>query len=277
MAKLTEYQYATRFDSGDILIKDGANGTKKMTAANAAIELAGLVSAINHRNVWRGKSLGSAVSAQHKTAIQNGSFDDLFIGDYWTINNVNWRIHDMDYFLNCGDTALAKHHLVILPDTCLVSGEDAKMNNTGTTEGGYTGSLMYNTTMEKVKKKVTEAFSDMVLRHREYLVNAMADGHPSTGAWADSTVELPNEIMVYGCPIFTPSNNGNVISAQQTLGKTQLAGFRLNPLMIKQGANYWLRDAVSAFHFAVVHATGYANYYDASLAASGVRPYFLIG
>lgn len=51
MPKVTDYSAATRFDSGDVIIKDGTGGTKKMTAANAAVEFAGLVSAINHRNV----------------------------------------------------------------------------------------------------------------------------------------------------------------------------------------------------------------------------------
>ena len=39
MAKLTEYPAATQFDSGDILIKDGTNGTKNITAENAAADL----------------------------------------------------------------------------------------------------------------------------------------------------------------------------------------------------------------------------------------------
>lgn len=63
MPKVTDYSAATRFDSGDVIIKDGTGGTKKMTAANAAVEFAGLVSAINHRNVYRGKNLGSSVTA----------------------------------------------------------------------------------------------------------------------------------------------------------------------------------------------------------------------
>ena len=48
MSKLIDYPAATRFDSGDILIKDGMNGTKKITAKNAAIDLAGMVSAVQH-------------------------------------------------------------------------------------------------------------------------------------------------------------------------------------------------------------------------------------
>ena len=75
MAKLTEYTAASRFDSGDILIKDGTNGTKKITASNAAVEFAGLVSKANHRNIFRGKNLGALVTAAQKAAIANGSFE----------------------------------------------------------------------------------------------------------------------------------------------------------------------------------------------------------
>ena len=63
MAKMTEYTAATRFDSGDILIKDGTNGTKKIAVANAAQEFAGLVSAMQHRNVYREKNLGTTITA----------------------------------------------------------------------------------------------------------------------------------------------------------------------------------------------------------------------
>lgn len=34
--RITEYEEATTFDSGDILLKAGTNGTKKITAANVA-------------------------------------------------------------------------------------------------------------------------------------------------------------------------------------------------------------------------------------------------
>lgn len=84
MAKLTTYPQATRFDNNDILIKDGANGTKKILAKDAIIDLLGMVSPEMHRNIYRGKNLGSSVTSAQKTAINNGSFDDLFIGDYWT-------------------------------------------------------------------------------------------------------------------------------------------------------------------------------------------------
>ena len=57
MAKLIDYAADTRFNSDDILIKDGSNGTKKILVTNAAVEFAGMVSAINRRNVYREKIL----------------------------------------------------------------------------------------------------------------------------------------------------------------------------------------------------------------------------
>lgn len=38
-----------------------------------------------HNSVYRGKYLGTAVTDTQWTAIGNGTFEDLYIGDYWTI------------------------------------------------------------------------------------------------------------------------------------------------------------------------------------------------
>lgn len=275
MAKLTAYSEATRFDSkDDILIKDGTSGTKKIKAGNAAAELAGLVSETEHRNTFRGKNLGTSVSSTQKTAISNGTFDDLFIGDYWNIGGVNWTIADMDYFYNTGDTAaLAKHHLVMVPNKNLYN---EQMNDSNTTEGGYVLSKMYTEGLNNAKDTINSAFSGMVLTHKEYLINAVKDGAPSGGAWFESTVELMNEIMVYGCPILAPASTGTVPVTGYTVGKQQLALFALNPRAANIRAWYWLRDVRSASNFCGVNGDGSASVNDAS-ASHGVRPYFLIG
>lgn len=274
MAKITEYTAATRFDSGDILIKDGTNGTKTITAANAASEFAGLVSSTQHRNVFRGKNLGTSITDAQKTAISSGTFDDLFIGDYWTLNGTRYDIADMDYWYNCGDeTVFNRHHLVMIPHAALY---DAKMNETNTTEGGYVGSDMYTTNLDQAKTKIGTDFGTMLLTHREYLVNAVTDGCPSAGAWFDSTVDLMNEIMVYGCYVYTPGNNGINLSKRTTINKQQLALFALSPRSINTRSTIWLRDVVSASNFANVSNRGAATSYDASLTY-GVRPVFAIG
>lgn len=273
MSKITDYSAASRFDNADVLLKDGTNGTKKILATDAASEFAGMVSAVNHRNVYRGKNLGTSVSSAQKAAIQSGSFDDLFIGDYWVINGVTWVIADMDYFYNCGDDAFTKHHLVIVPNGKLY---DAKMNDSNVTTGGYVGSKMYTEGLDSAKATIAAAFGDMVLSHREYLTNAVTDGHPSAGGWFDSTVDLMNEVMVYGTHMLAPANNGVTIPTRYTVAKQQLALFALNPKAINNRQYIWLRDVVSATNFAGVGSYGYADDGRASYSG-GVRPEFCIG
>lgn len=277
MAKMTDYTAATRFDSGDILIKDGSGGTKKILAADAASEFAGLVSAINHRNIFRGKNLGTSVTPAQKTAIQNGSFDDLFIGDYWVINGVNWRIVDMDYWYNTYTAdyePFTTHHLVIMPDTCLYF---QAMNDDSTTVGGYVGSKMYTTGLTQAKTIITTAFGSMVLTHGEYLVNAITNGKPSGATLRASTVEIPSEIMMYGTNIYSPGNDGTTVPSLTTYCKSQLALFDIAPqFIIVPDDYYWLRDVVSSMLFAVVFSGGNASYGTAD-GVGGVRPVFSIG
>ena len=192
---------------------------------------------------------------------------------YWTIGSYTWRIVDFDYWYNCGDTAFTTPHLVIMPDKPLYN---AQMNETNITTGGYTGSLMYTENLDQAKTLAASAFGDLILTHREYLTNAVIDGHASAGAWFDSTLDLPNEIMMYGCHIYAAMNNGTVIPTNYTIGKTQLALFTVVPKLISNRATFWLRDVVSSAAFAGVDSHGGASCHGASYSL-GVRPVFAIG
>lgn len=226
-----------------------------------------------HRTTFRGKYLGSSLTTAQKAAIQNGSFDDIFLGDYWTINGVNYRVADFDYFYRCGDEDFQSHHLVIVPDKCLYS---AQMNSSNTTEGGYVGSAMYKTNLNEAKTKINAAFGSAVLTHKDYLTNAVSSGAPSAGAWFSSTVELMNEAMLYGSSFFTPRGNGASVYNLYTTGKLQLALFQAVPNFVNTRESYWLRDVVSSAYFAYCSYDGSPSHSSASNSI-GVRPYFCIG
>ena len=135
----------------------------------------------SHNGIFHGKNLGTSVTQKQWTAIQNGTFDDLYIGDYWVIGGVNWRIAAFDYYYNTGDTAFAKHHAVIVPDASLYS---HNMNDTNTTTGGYVGSKMYTEGLEQAKTQIQNAFgASHVLTHRLFLTNATTNGYASGGEW----------------------------------------------------------------------------------------------
>ncbi len=272
MPKIVDYPETDRVAKNDVFLLDGEQGTRKALASWVAVELAGLISPINHCNVFRGKNLGGGVSSAQKAAIKDGSFDNLYIGDYWVINGVTWRIADMDYFLRCGDTEFTRHHLVIVPDSQLYTG---KMNETNTTEGGYVGSLMYKSGLDQAKTAITAAFGALVTSHRDYLCNAVSNGRPGGEAWFDSTVELMNERMVYGNPVFSAVGDGTNTPGNHTTGKSQFALFRMAPRYITIRQWYWLRDVVSSAGFALVDPYGFATYNYAGVVY-GVRPYFVI-
>lgn len=290
--KVTELTaFTTPTDSCLIPIHDGT-GLKKITFANfraKAVEgteakIAPLLfnNAGAHNAIYRGKSLGSTVTTAQYAAIKAGTFDDLYIGDYWTIGGVNYRIAAFDYYLNSGDTSCTTHHVVIVPDTCLYN---AQMHNTSsggyeggaanTTAGGYVGSDMYKSNLEQAKTTIKSAFSGHVLKHRIYLTNAVANGRASGGAWCDSEVDLMCEQMVYGSGIFSPVSDGSNVPTNYRVEKSQLPLFQHEPSRICNRNTWWLRDVITASDFAYVNDNGSAGYSNASNSL-GVRPVFLL-
>lgn len=272
--KMTEYPSIEKFTADNILLTDGDNGTKKIFIGDAILSALHLTSAQLHRMIYRGKNLGTSLTTTQKAHIQDGTFEDLWLGDYWVINSIKWVIVDFDYWYNCGDTAFTKHHLVIMPETALYN---AQMNTSNVTTGGYVGSAMYTTNLANAKTIVNSAFGGAVLTHREYLCNAVTNGKPSGGAWFDSSVELPNECMMYGHLHFSPTSDGSTVPSIYTIGKTQLALFMVRPdAIVNRSHNQWLRDVVSSAYFARVNNYGSPDYSSAS-NSRGVRPVFPIG
>lgn len=276
----------TAGDDSLLLIHDGT-GVKTISTANFKKDLKEYMEGVNtilaqltydnagaHNSIYRGKNLGTTVTEEQWEAISSGTFTDLYIGDYWVIGGVNWRIAAFDYYLNCGDTSFTKHHAVIVPDTCLYS---AQMNTTNVTTGAYKGSAMYTANLTQAKSTINSAFgSSHVLSHRIYLSNATSNGRASAGEWTDSTVDLMCEHMVYGSGIFSPVSDGSNVPNNYRVEKGQLPLFALEPSRICNRDTWWLRDVITAANFAYVNSSGVANYNNASHSL-GVRPAFCIG
>lgn len=276
----------TAGDDSLLLIHDGT-GVKTISTVNFKKDLKEYMEGVNtileqltydnagaHNSIYRGKNLGTTVTEEQWEAISSGTFTDLYIGDYWVIGGVNWRIAAFDYYLNCGDTSFTKHHAVIVPDTCLYN---AQMNTTDVTTGAYKGSAMYTANLAQAKSTINSAFgSSHVLSHRIYLSNATSNGRASAGEWTDSTVDLMCEHMVYGSGIFSPVSDGSSVPKNYRVEKGQLPLFALEPSRICNRATWWLRDVITAANFVYVGSNGSANCSDAS-NSFGVRPAFCIG
>lgn len=262
-----------------MLIHDG-NGVKVITVENLHKGLQTDIDAVRnvladgaaaHNCIYRGKNLGTSVTAEQYAAISSGKFTDLYIGDYWVIKGVTYRIAAFDYYYNCGDTNFTKHHVVIVPDTSLYK---AQMNTSNVTTGGYTGSAMYKSNLAQAKTTIKAAFgSAHVLTKRELLTNAVNGNTPSGWAWFDSDVELMNEVQAYGS-VAWGAHDGNGYNVAS--GDGQFPLFMFDRTKLHNRENYWLRDVASAAGFSIVHGGGYASGGSASYSL-GVRPAFCIG
>ena len=262
-----------------MLIHDG-NGVKVITVENLHKGLQTDIDSVRnvladgaaaHNCIYRGKNLGTSVTAEQYAAISSGKFTDLYIGDYWVINGVIYRIAAFDYYYNCGDTNFTKHHVVLVPDTSLYK---AQMNTSNVTTGGYTGSAMYKSNLAQAKTTIKAAFgSAHVLTKRELLTNAVNGNTPSGWAWFDSDVELMNEVQVYGS-VAWGAHDGNGYNVAS--GDGQFPLFMFDRTKLHNREDYWLRDVASASYFSYVSGNGCANGSNAS-SSCGVRPAFCIG
>ena len=225
-----------------------------------------------HNGIFRGKSLGASVTAEQWTAIKAGTFDDLYIGDYWTINGVEWVIVAFDYYYNTGDTACTTHHVVVIPRDILYS---AQMNTTNVTTGAYVGSAMYTTNLANAKTTITNAFgSEHILTIRQRFQNAVTAGYESHGAWYDASVWLMAEANVYGGNIFKNVDNGTGWPDNYSIDNRQYPYFSFVTPSEKR-ETYWLRDVAPVTDFTHVGEGGSCGTFAAS-NSDGMRPAFCI-
>ena len=221
-----------------------------------------------HNAYPRCKYLGTVITDAQNTAIKNRTYDDLFIGDYWTINGVNWRIVAIDYYYNIGDTNFDKGSLIVIPDTVLYN---AQMNTTDTTAGAYAGSLMRTQNLNSARTIAQNAFGSHLANHRILLANGVDGSGPSGWDWYDSDgVELPNEVQIYGTRVWGSALKGYDVATQ----KQQFPLLALAPQFVNTRQTYWLQDVSSdsvSSGFANVRGNGSADISYAS-ASRGVRP-----
>ena len=279
MAKFNEYTEKTTPDDNDItLILDStANANKKTPFSGIWSWIKGKIgdedlipiyaNAGSHNSIYRGKNLGTSFTSAMSSAIQGGTFDDLFVGDYLTINGTVYRVAGFNLIKNCGDSVSIGNNMCLVPDSALYS---ASMNSTNTTEGAYVNSEMRTTNLAQATTKITTDFgSSHVISYRDILANATSNGQASGRAWADCKVELMSEVMVYGTKVW--GNSGYEVGCLNE----QFPLFRLNPESIHRRFSYWLRSVQSSTTFAYVNFGGDASSNTASNSL-GVRPFFFV-
>lgn len=261
-----------------------------------------------HNSIYRGKFLGTSVTAAQWTAIAAGTFEDLYIGDYWTIGSQDWVICDFDYYIRCGSTDITQHHVVMMPRTGMTipegtplygtsktigfeSGESStafKWNSANSTNGGYKYSSMRRIVMKAANTVVINAFEAAhVLPITELYPDpsdANASGVASNWAWytdnqdlikAKSICDLCNETMVVGQQVWGRGSNYTIMGYEIGMDKYQLSIFKLDRSFANIRVHWWLRSVGSTTNTALITNTGELTGGGAANAFA-VRPRFLL-
>lgn len=258
-----------------------------------------------HNAMWGGRDITAAFNNGTVSAnIANGTFHDIFPGDYITKQvtipqvladdgttvlfaggtyTVKWVVADCDYWINKGtdDTGMTAHHVAIVPQAAIFR---ARMNSTNTTEGGYVGSEMYKKIIPACATGIVNAFgSEHILTFMDLMTKDVDTSHVSSGLpqfmgtsgwwsspWWSVQCNLMSETMVYGAPICA---SGAVDNAAAT---RQMSAFRLSERLINYNRlDWWLRDVGSSTFFADVNLSGCAFVMHSS-DLGGVRPFALL-
>lgn len=227
-------------------------------------------------------NLGTTISSSQIAAIRNGSFDGLYVGDYWESDGIKYYIADFDYYRYRGSTdssyANGKHHAVIIPSTD--NGIATNWSSYDSIYGrGVTGSLaqvgldngkylnwssgkayaipVYNRLVSDVKKDATH--DDM-------------NGNTATLEYTTKKYHLPTCAQIFGREY---CDDGRISG----FDNFQLALFAQSPMHARSTHSYWLRDIYSATSICVCNPAGYVYRAVPNTTAFTiyVKPIFCIG
>lgn len=301
--KINDLNKVSSASKSDTIILEKSTGTNAITCENLfkseELKSAAVTgNAGTHNGIFRGKDLTHVYNIEEICKrINAGTFDDLFIGDYFdvtistsytTSEVVRCIIAGFDMYYMNGDISLTKHHAVIVPKNCFTATH--KMYETGTITGGYFGSDIHTTVLpvyaEALKKT---ALNNHIIKYKDLLTTGISNtgtsmagagyvGYSNKWEWKETELRLMSEVQVYGCTVLSSS------FYDVGCANLQLPLFRLDPRSKIAGlggiadnrAWCWLSSVASGTLFALVHGGGHSSYGGVSLA-HGVRPLFLIG
>ena len=258
----------------DVREYDNANRfTRVESVANNANELVRYVvqdNAASHNNIYRGKNLGRSLTNIQLQGIKDGTFKDLYIGDYFDFGSKTLYVAHLDYFfwrtkhsfeLNA---PLSKHHLVLIPNCSFLF---------------YTYDTQRRSYAFSDLKKALE--TDIIMSAVRSIPNVEALDVLDLQDYRSLTDNVAKR-QYYKCCAGVPSSCmviGRDLSANSTSGlfptDPQIALFRLSPEKIGINYSWWISDSYDDTYAFRVSQYG-AIEKEEKRYASGVRPFFVI-
>lgn len=223
---------------------------------NDILPFINLINSVGGRKyTFRGNYLGDTFTSTQRNAILDGTFTDLYLGDYWTIGGVNYRIADFNYW----DASYVGNHLVVIPDNIMTN---QKMDNLSEVLLPYYECTMRAYLASTILPTLNECFKNCIGRYYENLRSNLSDYNEVL-----ARVEIMSESMLYGQGVMRGFR-------EPSFSNNQFALFKVMPSFIKSNAAYWLRDLAIDSSLGI-DEDGLVNTYTA-LETLGVRPCFTV-
>ena len=227
---------------------ESLKGAGEITAINTKLSRIYTNNAMAHNAVPRGANLGTSITAAQMQAIRNGTFDNLYIGDYWNLPidgtttaiitafgiNPHW-----DASTNISDNNL----ILWLTNYNWV----CPINDTATCEGHLKGSKIYTETMPEILAKIKTVIPPEYIASRstEIYDSIDANGNPN---------HYESEVM----QIFLPSVRNLDLDYDNKKAGLRFISMPVWPYfqMQKQPRprwSYWLCNSYSTTHWCAKH------------------------
>ena len=245
----------------------------------------------SHNAIYRGKNLGTEPTAAQYAAINAGTFEDIYPGDYWQKEitfeypdytnedaltsktmTVAMYVAELDYFKNSYNCPSNKHHALIVPNAPLFSCPYHDVLDSGY---GYKKCKIWQVYLQGALNAFEAFFGaeHVLTYHVRIPINLTGDGNAQ-----DEKTDLLNQFMCYGTNIkgynFTWHAN------------TQLALFKHRRGAMFMGSineEYWLADMWQELdgtvtgNYVCVNGIHYLASGKTITGASGVKPFCIIG
>lgn len=291
--KITEYPSVTELDDDNVFLLDGTNGTKKIAKSDLTYALFDSIPSM-HSQLIRGKNLGTVYTTAQQQAVQNGTFHDLWIGDYWTEGGIKYYIVDINYYKTM---PASRDDIEAKPDANSLSNHLILMASSGATNikwhsrSGeenvpFANSTMYTVDLPNyVANGIPDIFKNYLVNKSHNISAAMQNDRVTGLALVQASCMVPTVSQILGIynPLATLNTSGTYIAdVATTRGDRQFAAFQ-NSLFISNSfrveSGFWTRDLDGPWGIAIQAWDGSGMYFGPNTkdTEKNLLPFFIVG
>lgn len=280
--KITEYPSVTELTDNNVFLIDGPSGTKTIAKSDLIYALFDNIPEM-HNHLYRGKNLGTSYTASQKEEVSNGTFNDMWLGDYWNVGGNKWYICGFNIM---GSPTYSENHIVIMGDDLAQNIKwDSTQSGSNMGKIAYTQSTIYKVDLPNyVSNSIPSTFKSNLYEREEYLVTAKdaTTFKTTSSSWIKVSANVPRISNILGVPntfSWVDEKNswksGIDPSLANSGGKFPIFNF-VKPYKILGSNTFWLQDDDGPLGARYGNSSGGGAFFDNKDVAMRMAVYFVV-